>query len=193
MTTPWARRAVAVSVLLAAVMSGPGCARSPAPDTGASGAAFPSTASNASNASGDAPSDSAKMICEPDAVAEIAAALGVQTSTPPTAAWSNRVYSCRYAYPNGTMVLSIEEFTDEATTTAYFTQARQGLTSHTPLKVIGQDGFAGPDGSLYVRKDFKVLHVDVSALPDHMGQPPLTRGDAAFTVAAVIMTCWTGD
>jgi hypothetical protein len=50
-----------------------------------------------------------------------------------------------------------------------------------------------PDGSLYVRKDLTILHVDVSQLPDHIGDPPYTRADAAFTVAAVIMSCWTGN
>jgi hypothetical protein len=39
-----------------------------------------------------------------------------------------------------------------------------------------------------------VLHADIAAaLPDHFGQPPRTRADAAFTVAAVILSCWTGN
>lgn len=37
-----------------------------------------------------------------------------------------------------------------------------------------------------------VLHIDVSALPAHIGKPPRTRADAAFTVAQVILSCWTG-
>lgn len=48
-------------------------------------------------------------------------------------------------------------------------------------------------GSLYVRKDFKILRVDVAAPPDHIDQPPYARADAAFTLAAVMMTCWTGN
>jgi hypothetical protein len=133
------------------------------------------------------------MICQPEAVEEIAAALGVPTSAPPTASWSDHVYSCRYVYPSGVMVLSIKELPDEAATTAYYRAAQDSVGSHTPVQVLGQDGFAGPDGSLYVRKDFKVLRVDVSALPDRIGQRPYTRADAAFTVAAVIMSCWTGS
>jgi hypothetical protein len=142
---------------------------------------------------GAAPSESAKMICEPEAADEIAAALGVKPSQPPAATWANQVYSCRYAYAAGTIVLSIKELTDEAATTAYYTTAQNSLPSHTPTQVLGQDGFVGPDGSTYVRKDFKVLRVDVSELPDSFGQPPTTREDAAFLVAAVIMSCWTGD
>jgi hypothetical protein len=133
------------------------------------------------------------MICQPEAADEIASALGVQTSTPPTSSWSNQVYSCRYQYPSGVMALSIKELPDEAATTAYYTAAQHSLPNFTPEQVLGQQGFSGPDGSIYVRKDFKVLHVDVSALPDHIGPRPHSRADAAFTVAALIMSCWTGN
>jgi hypothetical protein len=91
------------------------------------------------------------------------------------------------------MVLSIAELPDQAATTAYYTAAQRNLPNATPEQVLGQQGFAGPDGSMYVRKDFKVLHVDVSALPDRVGPRPYSRADAAFTVAAVIMSCWTGN
>jgi hypothetical protein len=133
------------------------------------------------------------MICQPDAADEIASAIGVQTSKPPTPGWSDHVYSCRYQYPSGVMVLSIKELPDEAATTAYYTAAQRNLPNSTPQQVLGQQAFAGPDGSIYVRKDFKILHVDVSALPDRIGPQSRSRADAAFTVAAVIMSCWTGN
>lgn len=133
------------------------------------------------------------MICEPEAADEIAAALGVKTSQPPTATWADQVYTCRYTYSVGTMVLSIKELPDEAATTAFYTTAQDSLPSHTAILVLGQNGFVGPDGSTYVRKDFKVLQVDVGKLPDSFGKPPTSRSDAAFLVAAVIMGCWTGD
>jgi hypothetical protein len=133
------------------------------------------------------------MICKPEAIAEIAAALGVETSVPPVASWSDHVYSCRYVYPTGVMVLSVKELPDDAVTSAYYAAAQHSLPSYTPLVVLGLQGFAGPDGSLFVRKDFKVLHVDVAAMPSHIGDPSRTRADAAFIVAAVIMSCWTGS
>jgi hypothetical protein len=144
-------------------------------------------------AGGDGPSESATMICQPEATGEVAIALGVKTTTQPTASWVDHVYSCRYVYPDGVMVLSVKELPDEAATTAYVSAAQHGLPSYTAVRVLGQDGFAGPDGSLYVRKDFKVLQVDVSALPETVGQPARSRANAAFIVAAVIMTCWTGS
>jgi hypothetical protein len=141
---------------------------------------------------GDGPSESATMICQPEATGEVAVALGIKTTTAPSATWTDHVYTCRYMYQDGLMVLSVKELADEAATTAYLNAAQQSLPSSTAVRVLGQDGFAGPDGSLYLRKDFKVLHVDVSGLPDSVGQPPRKRADAAFTVAAVIMSCWTG-
>jgi hypothetical protein len=142
---------------------------------------------------GDGPSESAAMICQPEATGEVAIALGVKTTTAPSATWTDHVYACRYVYQDGVMVLSVKDLVDQAATTAYLTTAQQSLPSSTAVRVLGQDGFAGPDGSLYIRKDFKVLHVDVSALPENVGDPPRKRADAAFTVAAVIMSCWTGN
>jgi len=48
------------------------------------------------------------------------------------------------------------------------------------------------DGSVVVRKDWKVLYVDVSHLPPQFGQPPQAAPDAALSVAATILSCWSG-
>jgi hypothetical protein len=48
------------------------------------------------------------------------------------------------------------------------------------------------DGSIVVRKDWKVLYVDVSHLPAEFGQPPQSAADAALGVAATILGCWSG-
>jgi hypothetical protein len=143
---------------------------------------------------GDGPSVSAAMICQPEATGEIAVALGAPTSKQPVGTWQaqDHMYSCRFDYPTGFMVLSVKEMSDVAATDAYFTAAQKSLASSTPLKVLGQTAFEGPDGSLYVRKDFKVLHVDVAGLPDHFGQQSITRADVAFRAAAAVMSCWTG-
>jgi len=188
MPTTTARRTLTATVAAAALVAAAGgCAADrTAPATGHATA-------SATAAFGVDPSESAKMICQPEAADEIASALGVRPSQPPTATWADQVYSCRYAYPAGTMVLSIKELPDEAATDAYYTAAQNSLPTRTAIQVLGQNGFVGPDGSTYVRKDFKVLQVDVSKLPESFGQPPTTRADAAFLVAAVIMGCWTGS
>jgi hypothetical protein len=181
-----------VAAFAALALPAAGCARSAGPVNAApavSRSPSPATAST----SGDAPSASARMICESEAAQEIYAALGVQPSQPPTPNWTDHLYSCRYVYPFGTMVLSIKELSDAALTTAYYASLQNSLANHTTTQVLGQPAFVGPDGSIVVRKDFKVLHVDVSGVTDQFGVPPHPRADAAFNVAAVIMSCWTGS
>jgi len=150
MPTTTVRRTLAVAVATVALAAtGGGCAADRnAPATSASPAAATATAS-ASAASGAGPSDSAKMICQPEAADEIAAALGVKPSQPPAATWADQVYTCRYTYSVGTMVLSIKELPDEAATTAFYTAAQNSLPSHTAILVLGQSGFVGPDGSTF--------------------------------------------
>jgi hypothetical protein len=133
------------------------------------------------------------MICKPEAEDEIAAALGARPNQPPKPVWANRLYSCRYTYPNGTMVVSVKELPDDATTNAYYAAAQNSVPGTTAIMILGQDGFAEPDGSVSVRKDFKVLRIDVSALPNRFGNPTHTRPNVAYAVAAVILGCWTGS
>ena len=58
---------------------------------------------------------------------------------------------------------------------------------------FGEGAFITTNGSVIVRKDFKVLDVDVSKLPMQFGVPPQDRANAALSVAATVMGCWTGS
>jgi hypothetical protein len=42
-----------------------------------------------------------------------------------------------------------------------------------------------------VRKDYKVLLVDVTGIPGNFA-PAMRRSDVAVSIASVIMSCWTG-
>jgi hypothetical protein len=139
------------------------------------------------------PSDSAKMICAPEAQGEVGQTLGMTASHPATGAWTAPVYSCTYTFPAGEVVLSVRELTDAAQTTAYFTSVQKKAGTAIQVPDLGEAAFAAADGTVYVRKDFKVLQVDVTKLPAFVGQPPISRTAAAVRVAAVIMGCWTGD
>ena len=57
---------------------------------------------------------------------------------------------------------------------------------------LGQGAFTTKNLSAVVRKDYKVLTVDISKLPAHFGVPPDSRADVALNTAATIMGCWTG-
>jgi hypothetical protein len=132
------------------------------------------------------------MVCARDAQKEIAETLGVHASVS-TPTWADHAYSCRYRYPQGDFVLTVKELSSWPQTLAYYGAfARtQGRSDSVPN--LGQGAFQTDNGSMVVRKDWKVLTVDISGLPAQFGKPPTSRGDVAVTVADVILACWAGD
>jgi|GEM_PF-2864863 len=172
-----------------------GCASSGTGDgTGASSTAAGATGSGTGHAAaaGDAPSPAARMVCEAEVQEDLVATLRVSPSKPPTATWRDHVYACSYTYPTGTMVLSVKELADDQAAVAYYAARKQSFATTTAQRIDGQDAFTAPNGSVFVRKDAKVLQVDVSRLPARFGQPPFPRAIAAFNVASTVMGCWTG-
>lgn len=132
------------------------------------------------------------MVCAPEARQEIARVLGIQASvSSPT--WIAHSYSCRYRYPDGEFVLTVKELSSWPQTLAYYAALgrEQGRTPIFPR--LGQGSFQTAIGSMVVRKDWKILTVDISGLPAQFGKPPTSRGDVAVTVADVILACWSGD
>jgi hypothetical protein len=167
---------LAAVVLLAAGCSGPGSAGS-APTSG--------------NSSGG-PSVSALMVCSSEAQADIQEAIGVGLSVPPASNFSDGLFTCDYAYPTGTMVLTVKDLSSQAATDAYVNDAKAGLKTVKDLPGLGQAAFSDNMSTVYVIKDFKVLKVDTSGLPDPFGQPPHSRYTVAVATAAAIILCWTG-
>ncbi len=132
------------------------------------------------------------MVCAPEAQHEIADALGV-TAVVETPTWSDHQYACRYTYQNGSFTLSVKELSSWKETYSYFRGIGASLGDVNTLANLGQAGFQTQNGSVAVRKDWKVLLVDVSGLPAQFGQPPTPSGNIAVTVADVILGCWSGD
>ena len=138
------------------------------------------------------PSTSAKMICGAEVQGEIAQLVGVQISQPLAPKWVDHVYSCTYKYKNGSMTLSVKELANQADTDAYFASVATKLGKHEVIKGLGQGAFTTKNLSAVVRKDYKVLTVDISGMPANFGVPPQSRSDIALNAAATIMGCWTG-
>jgi hypothetical protein len=136
------------------------------------------------------PSKTAKMICEQEVANDVAAVIGVKTTKAVVPKWSNGVYSCRYVYPNGEIALSVKELPNQAATDAYFASLRRQHGEQRTWANLGQGAFVTPNGSMVVRKDYKVLFVDISRLPAHFGAPLTARANAALNVATTIMDCW---
>jgi hypothetical protein len=140
-----------------------------------------------------APSATAKMICAHETQTELAAVLGVHTTQPVVPTWADHIYSCRYTYHNGFMVLSVKELASLAQTDGYFTSLAHRLgQAQRPQAIDRGSFFTTNNRSVVVRKDYKVLLVNISGLPAQFGAPPYTRADTAIKVAATIMDCWTG-
>jgi hypothetical protein len=133
------------------------------------------------------------MVCGDDAQREIAAALGLKTTKVSTPTWVDHLYSCRYEYPDGAFTLSVQELSSWGQTLDYFRVLGSRYGDTRSLGNLGQGAFSETDGSVVVRKDWKVLTVDITGLPGQFGVPPTSSGDIAVTVADVILGCWAGD
>jgi hypothetical protein len=141
---------------------------------------------------GPLPSPIALMVCRLKAQGEINQVLGV-TATVSARTWVDHKYSCRYGYPNGSFVLSVKELSSWNQTLAYFHGLGTQLGGPETLGNLGQGAFRTSGGDVVVRKDWKVLLVDVSGLPSQFGVPPTSATDVAFTLADLILGCWDGD
>jgi hypothetical protein len=178
-----------LAVGLAGALSG--CGGASESGTGASSDAA-ATAHHVALPATSVPSISARKVCHSDAIHDISSALGVTPVTVTAPTWVQHLYSCQYRYHDGTLTLSVKELDDKAQTTAYFDELGHRLGDTGRLTGLGQGAFSTIDGSVVVRKDYKVLLVDIAGLPNHFGVPPSMSSDIAVTVADVIMGCWTG-
>ncbi len=141
---------------------------------------------------GKSPSAIAKMVCQKEASGEIAGVLGVK-ATVSTPTWADHLYSCDYQYKTGAMVLSVKELSSWNQTYSYFDMLAKTLHKTIPIHGLGQGAFRVRDGSIVVRKDWKVLLVDTSGLHGKIGSPPSSQSEVALDAAAVILGCWNGD
>jgi hypothetical protein len=122
---------------------------------------------------------------------DIATSLGV-TAKVSTPTWLNHVYSCNYVYPNGMIKLSVKELATQAQVAALYNADAKRLGRQNVAVSFGQGAFLTTNGSVIVRKDNKVLDIDVSGIPQKFGAPLQDRSNVALSVAATVMSCWTG-
>jgi len=141
---------------------------------------------------GRLPSPIALMVCQHKVHGEINEVLGV-TATVSGRTWVDHKYSCRYGYPNGSFELSVKELSSWSQTLDYFHGLGTQLGEAQTLAGLGQGAFRTSGGDVVVRKDWKVLLVNVAGLPTQFGVPPTGATDVAYTVADVILGCWAGD
>ena len=182
-------------MVAALAMSIAACGRTQASPSGGNSStstSSPTSTTEAPEPAGKNPSTIAKMVCASDAQGEIKRVLGV-TARVATPSWVGHLYSCRYEYANGTFVLSVKELSSWSETYAYFGALGHSMGDTGALGNLGQGAFTTSDGSVVVRKDWKVLLVNIAPLPGQFGKPPTSKADVAYTVASIILGCWAGD
>jgi hypothetical protein len=185
---------ISVAVALALASCGGSSKPSSTPTTpGSTTTPGPTTTGHIAKVASTDPSVSAKMVCEKEAQDDIyESATGVKPVSVSKPTWTDHVYACDYVYPGGAQIrLSVKEVSSEAETTAYADSLAKKLHK-TDTQVAIDGAFQVQDGSVVVRKDFKILLVDVTKLPAEFGVPPASRGDVAINVAVTIMGCWVG-
>ena len=141
---------------------------------------------------GPEPTVSAKMICSPDGQAALSTALNVTAKRVTTPTWVDHLYSCTYQYDSGSFSVSVKELPTIPATIDYYNALKAKSTVAQPV-ALGQAGFMTTDNTSIVRKDNKVLDIDVTKLPAQFGQPPRSRTDVSLTIAVALLGCWTGD
>jgi hypothetical protein len=166
------------------------CSSSAAPTTSSTSSGIPT--SEAPLPAGAEPSDIALMICQSKAAGEIQDVLGEKTEVIDKT-WTDHRYSCEYKFKSGTIKLSIKELSTWSQTLDYFSSLASSLHRMSTLSNLGQGAFQVQNGNVVVRKDWKILLVDITGLPAQFGSPPTTRSDVAVTVAFIILGCWAGD
>ncbi len=180
-------RARSLGLFLAAGLTAAGCSGGSSAVTGTTQAPKPA---------GSLPSPIALQVCSHEARQDLANALG-ETATVSTPMWVDHRYSCTYSYPDatpaGSYTVSVKELSSWPETYAYFDGLATSMGKSRDLEALGQGAFQTADGSVVVRKDWKVLLVDDSHLPAQFGTPPTSSGAVAVTVADVILGCWAGD
>ena len=183
---------VAVALLFGVGLASAACSSSGAGSGTPTSSTLYSTTLQAPEPAGKNPSSIAVEVCSETAQSEIQHVLGV-TATVNRPTWVDHVYSCRYQYSDGAFVLSVKELSSWSQTFAYFESLGKQLGDTGSLGNLGQGAFTTTDGSVVVRKDWKVLLVDIAPLPAQFGKPPTSKADVAYTVADIILACWAGD
>jgi hypothetical protein len=178
-----------LALVLAAGLVATGC-------SGGTTASGGTSTTQAPKPAGATPSPIAVQVCSQEAQHDMAAALG-ETARVSTPTWVDTRYSCTYDYPHadpaGSFELSVKELSSWGQTYAYYDSLAARLGKTQDLQSLGQAAFQTTDGSVVVRKDWKVLVVDDTGLPTQFGVPPTDKAAIAVTAADVILGCWAGD
>ncbi|MCB5275318.1 hypothetical protein BJG92_02866 [Arthrobacter sp. SO5] len=144
-------------------------------------------------AAGDSPSTAARMACSDETRENIAKVLSLAEPPKPTDTWANRLYTCTYTLPAGSLVLAVQESTDAPSARAQFDALQHNTPSAVPIQGLtnlGLPAFETGDGLVVFAKDNMTLTVEATKLTATVGPHGVTRGAFAYQVATAVLACW---
>ncbi|WP_283481182.1 hypothetical protein [Pseudarthrobacter sp. PH31-O2] len=110
-----------------------------------------------------------------------------------TDSWVDNLYTCTYALPQGSFVLSVQEAADPDAAHAYVRDLQRSTDAAAPIEGLANLGFPAfqtPTSAAFVKDNF-VLTVDAAALPETLGPNQVTRAAFAYQVATTVLACWS--
>jgi hypothetical protein len=140
----------------------------------------------------DVPSPQAEMVCAPEAQQDIQDLIGVVPTAVGPIQYANHTSTCRYAYPNGAFTLVVQDLPNDITTTRTYEALAGKLGRTEKIDLPDAEAYTTNDGSIVLRRDTKVMLVDVTQLPGTFGSPPSPRADAARLIMKAVLNCWVG-
>jgi hypothetical protein len=140
----------------------------------------------------DVPSPQAEMVCQPEAQQDIQDIIGVVPTAVGPIQYVNHTSTCRYAYPNGAFTLVVQDLPNDITTARTYEALAGKLGRVDKIDLPDAEAYTTNDGSIVLRRDTKVMLVDVTQLPGTFGNPPSPRGDAARLIMKAVLNCWVG-
>jgi hypothetical protein len=152
---------------------------------------------NMDSSSSTGPSGTATMVCGREVRGAVRRSLGLDALPPgPSSSWSasERLFTCTYRVPHGTLRLSVMDATDAAAGRASYRRLRSrlpGARTLGGLQSLGLPGFETAAGHVAFLKDGKTLHVDASGLSGAALPSGFSRVGVAYGVASAVVACWS--
>lgn len=166
-----------------------------APPSVDAGTASPSASplSDIPIAAAGGPSAAALMVCSNEIQEKVVTILALASAPDATMSWADRLFTCTYALPGGSLVLSVKEAADQASAHASFEDQQRSTAEAAPIEGLanlGLQSFQTPNSAAFAKDNF-VLTVDATALPETLGPHQVTRAAFAYQLATTVLACWS--
>lgn len=134
------------------------------------------------------------MVCGDETRNNVTRILSLPATPATTETWADKLYTCTYALPAGSLVLSVRETDDPSAARVFFDGLQQRTAAARPIEGmanLGLPAFETPSGTVVFVKDSFILTVDAAALPATLGPHNVSRNAFAYETATAVLACWS--